>query len=244
MDKIQFFCLNYNNDKRKINMKMRLAQVDIECIFMSGVDFTDKRISNYHEMLDNGTKRVWSCMYGHLDMIHMFYYNTNKEYGIFCEDDIFIHKNIKKYLPRICFDFNALNLDVLLLGYLLQDRVSNIAPNFQNDFSIKFLNDNKSPFTYYSFPDYVWGTQMYMLSRKHAKFLLDKYMTGYSKLTIQNKDIVPFSADWTLTKDGNRALISPILVVEDNSTTYHDIGQKSFHKQCFDAHYEDDLFVV
>uniref|UniRef100_A0A6C0DJD3 Glycosyl transferase family 25 domain-containing protein n=1 Tax=viral metagenome TaxID=1070528 RepID=A0A6C0DJD3_9ZZZZ len=244
MDKIQFFCLNYNNDERKINMKMRFAQLDIECTFMPGVDFTDNRISNYHEILDNGTKRVWSCMYGHLDMIHMFYCNTNKEYGIFCEDDIFIHKNIKNYLPRICFDFNALNLDVLLLGYLLQDRVSNLPPNFQKEFPIKFLNDNKSPFIYHSFPEYLWGAQMYMLSRKHAKFLLDKYMKGYSELTIQNKDIVPFSADWTLTKDGNRALISPILVVEDNSSSYDDIGQKSFHKQCFDSHYEDDLFVV
>jgi hypothetical protein len=114
------------------------------------------------------------------------------------------------------------------------------------DCHIKQLPINGSPFTYYSFPDYVWGTQMYMLSRKHAKYLLDKYgiPCSYSVQSINDKSIRPFSADWTLTKEGNRALINPILAVEDNSTVYSNDGQGSFHKKCFDTHFEENLFIV
>lgn len=242
MENVQFFCLNYNNEKRKQSMEHRFEQVDINCKFTPGVDFIDNRILKHSEVLNDGIKRVWSCMYGHLDMINDFYYNTNKEYGIFCEDDIYIHKNIKNYLPRICLDFNILNLDVLLLGYLLQCKPTD--PNVKHLFPIHELPISKSPFTYHSFPDDVWGAQMYMLSREHAKYLLDKYMYGYAELSIKSNTEIPFSADWTLTKEGKRALISPILAVEDNSSIYQDIGQRVYHKQCFDAHYDINLFVT
>jgi GR25 family glycosyltransferase involved in LPS biosynthesis len=242
MENIQFFCLNYKNEKRKQNMEKRFEQVDINCKFIPGVDFVDNRIVKHSELLNDGIKRVWSCMYGHLDMLNDFYYNTNKEYGIFCEDDIYIHKNIKKYLPRICLDFNTLNLDVLLLGYLLQCKPTDV--NSKHLFPTHELRISKSPFTYHSFPDDVWGTQMYMLSRKHAKYLLDKYMYGYAEMSIKSNNEIPFSADWTLTKEGNRALISPILAVEDNSSIYQDFGQRVFHKECFDAHYDISLFVT
>ena len=241
MDRTKFYCLNYNNEKRKKDMKRRFETLNINCVFSQGVDFADKRISDYSELIDDGTKRVWSCMYGHLDMIHDFYYKTNKDFGIFCEDDIYLHKNLTNYWPRICLDFTSLKLDVLLLGYLLQTN-----PNDSSDFAMQRLFINSSPFTYYSFPDYVWGTQMYMLSRKHAKYLLDKYgsMSGYAERTITDKSITPFSADWTLTKDGNRAIITPIIVVEDNATDYSNDGQGSFHKKCFDLHFKEKLFII
>jgi len=241
MDKTKFYCLNYNNEKRKKDMQRRFGTLKINCDFFPGVDFADERISRFSELIDDATKRVWSCMYGHLDMIHDFYYNTKKDFGIFCEDDIFLHKNLNNYWPRICLDFSCLKLDVLLLGYLLQTN-----PNDSEDFTMKRLYISNSPFTYYSFPDYVWGTQMYMLSREHAKYLLDKYGTGsgYAERTILDKSLVPFSADWTLTKEGNRAIITPIVVVEDNDTTYENDGQFHFHKKCFDLHFKNHLFII
>jgi hypothetical protein len=134
-----------------------------------------------------------------------------------------------------------MRLDVLLLGYLLQTN-----PNDSTDFTMQRLFINGSPFTYFSFPDYVWGTQMYMLSRNHAKYLLDKYGTesGYAERTITDKSITPFSADWTLTKDGNRAIITPIVVVEDNYTIYENDGQLIFHKKCYDLHFKENLFIM
>jgi len=241
MDRTKFYCLNYNNEKRKKDMQRRFETLGLQCIFYQGVDFKDERISRYSDLLDDATKRVWSCMYGHLDMIHDFYYNTKKDYGIFCEDDIYLHNNLTNYLPRICLDFSSLRLDVLLLGYLLQTN-----PNDSTDFTMQRLFINGSPFTYFSFPDYVWGTQMYMLSRNHAKYLLDKYGndSGYAERTITDKSITPFSADWTLTKDGNRAIITPIVVVEDNDTTYENDGQLTFHKMCYDLHFKNNLFII
>ena len=241
MDRTKFYCLNYNNEKRKKDMQRRFETLGLQCIFYQGVDFKDERISRYSDLLDDATKRVWSCMYGHLDMIHDFYYNTKKDYGIFCEDDIYLHNNLTNYLPRICLDFSSLRLDVLLLGYLLQTN-----PNDSTDFTMQRLFINGSPFTYFSFPDYVWGTQMYMLSRNHAKYLLDKYGndSGYAERTITDKSITPFSADWTLTKDGNRAIITPIVVVEDNDTTYENDGQLTFHKMCYDLHFNNNLFII
>lgn len=242
MDRTKFYCLNYNNEQRKEDMQRRFETLKIKVVFSEGVDFKDERISRYSDLLDDATKRVWSCMYGHLDMIHHFYYNTNKDFGIFCEDDIYLHKNLTNYLPRICLDFSSLKLDVLLLGYLLH-----IDPEESSDFTMKRLFINGSPFVYYSFPDYVWGTQMYMLSRKHAKYLLDKYgnNSGYAERTITDKSILPFSADWTLTKEGERSIITPLIVVEDNDTNYdNNDEQLNFHKKCFDLHFKKNLFII
>lgn len=52
----------------------------------------------------------YSMLSGHLNMIKDFYYNSLNEFGIFCEDDIFIHKNLINLLPDIIKDFNLLHL--------------------------------------------------------------------------------------------------------------------------------------
>jgi len=164
-------------------------------------------------------------MYGHLDMIAAFY-ETNKPYGIFCEDDIMIRRDFKDAIPSFIDGINVLNLDVLLIGYL----TSFVICAGQAEFDLRYNN----AFKFHHFSDNIWGTQMYMLTRTHAKTLLDTYATGYAGQT-------PFSADWTLTKDGNRALITPMIVVEDNKTVYSHGGQSNFHKDCHRLHYTDEF---
>lgn len=235
------YCLSFNNEERKLNMAKRFATIGLECKFSEGVYFTDNRINNYD--IPNEVKRVWSCMYGHLDMINEFYYNSDSNIGIFCEDDIYIHKDFKKNLKRICFDFKILNLDVLLLGYLVPFKI-----DINNQYFPMKNNviSNVGEYTYHNFLDNVWGTQMYMLSKEHAKYLLDKYdsQSGYAERTIHDSSLTPFSADWIITKQGNRALISPILVVEDNKCVYNEKNQESFHKACHKAHFHSELFIV
>ena len=182
----QFYCLSYNNNKRHNQMKNRFENLEIDCIFYKGVDYEDPRIKNYE--ISHETKRVWSCMYGHLDMINNFYNNINKEFGIFCEDDIYINKNLKVLLKKILFDFKILNLDVLLLGYLVPFKIGNDDPNFSPKHSIT----TSSTYKYHNFPHDVWGTQMYVLSKKQAKYLLDKYYLDYASKTIKNVKITPF----------------------------------------------------
>ena len=71
MDKIEFYCLNYNNPERNKSMAERFERLDISCNFYHGVGKDDKRFENIIINLP------YSCMYGHLDMIYNFYYNTN-----------------------------------------------------------------------------------------------------------------------------------------------------------------------
>lgn len=234
----QFYCLSFNNPKRKTEMTHRFETIDIDCTFYEGVYFTDNRLINRN--ISDGDKRVWSCAYGHLDMIQDFYYNTYKEFGIFCEDDIYIHKNLKTVLLKIILDFKILNLDVLLLGYLVPFKIRADS----NGFSTKHTVHPSASYTYHNFPDNVWGTQMYMLSRTHAKRLIDKYATHYADQTIENKELTPFSADWIFTKEGNRALISPMLAVEDGKSKYADPGQQAFHDNCHKTHFVPELFII
>ena len=235
----QFYCLSFNNPTRKENMKRIFKTLEIDCIFNEGVDENDIRITGR-----NIYTKCWSCMYGHLDMISDFYYNSDKQFGIFCEDDIFIHKDLKILIPKIIEDFNIMKLDVLLLGCLLPLKLDTRFNYEYSQFRIKHSSGN---YKFHEYPDSMWGAQMYMLSRTHAKKLLDKYSfsSGYADKTNHSNDntLQPFSSDWTLTKDGNRALISPLLVSEDNKTNYEDKHQMVFHKKCFEAIFVPGLFI-
>ena len=233
----QFYCLSYNNPKRCSNMKRRFNKLNLSCIFYTGVNFADERIKNFE--IDDATKRVWSCMYGHLDMINEFYNNDNKEFGVFCEDDIYLHKDLKKVLKKILFDFKILNLDILLLSYLVPYKITKDMIDFPLKHSISISSDYK----YHDYPDDIRGGQMYILSKKQAKIVLDKYYTDYAEKTINDKTMKIFSVDFTITKEGNKALISPILAIEDNKTEYTDIGKQQFHSNCYHAHFNEQFIT-
>jgi hypothetical protein len=239
----EFYCLSLNNKERKESMKSRFTNLGINPKFYQGVSFNDKRISD--RKIDDNVKRVWSCMYGHLDMIYYFYHNTDKEYGVFCEDDLLIHKDLKCFMPKIINDFKELNLDVLLLSYLIQTKINENLPGFKLKTSqnLNYSNSMDSTYKYHNYQDQVWGTQMYMLSKKQAGILLNKYYTDYADRSIKDTNMVPFSADWLLTKDGNRSVIFPMVASEDNLTIYENHGQHNFHKTCFSINFDKDTFI-
>jgi GR25 family glycosyltransferase involved in LPS biosynthesis len=232
----EFYCLNYNNLERKVSMTERFEKLGISCNLYEGVSKEDPRI------LENCYLQAVSCMYGHLDMIQQFY-NTNKPYGIFCEDDILIHKDFKQLLPRIIKDFDYLKLDVLLLGYLVTFKISE-----QNHIyglkSTELTFDKEFPYKYHEFySNSIWGTQMYMLSRENAKKILDRYSVGYLEKKMLDDSLTPFSADWTIVKDGNRAVIFPLITVEDGKSCYKDGGQHNFHHASHANHYIKDVHI-
>jgi len=233
----QFYCLSNNNPKRSKIMKKRFNKLDLSCIFYTGVNFEDIRIKNLE--IDEATKHVWSNMYGHLDMINEFYQSSSKEFGVFCEDNIYLHKDLKEVLKKILFDFKILNLDILLLSYFVPFQITKDMSKFPLKCSINPSSDYK----YHDYPDDVWGAQMYILSKTQAKNILDKYYFDYAEKTINNKNMNIFSVDKTITKEGNKALISPILAVKDNKTKYKDIEQRNFYNNCFQAHF-NSLFIT
>ena len=230
----QFYCLSYNNPIRHTNMREKFEKLGQPYSLYEGVSINDERIMN------NNSSRVWSCMYGHLDMINNFY-NSSLTFGIFCEDDILIHKDLIQMLPKILDDYTELELDVLLLGYLLPYK------NLPDNSHFQKQHVYNSIYTYNHYPDYLWGAQMYVLSKKNAKKILDKYYieSGYANKTILNAELTPFSADWTITKDGKRSLIYPPLAIENG-----DVGngvelssQDIFHKMCYTTHFDENLFI-
>lgn len=229
---IDIYCLSYNNVKRKLQMEDRFTKLNLKCTFYNGVGMNDKRI------LNSNNCSSWPCMFGHLDMINNFYYNSEKEYGIFCEDDIYIHKDFNKILPNIIEDFKLLNLDILLLGYLTQFEIKS------NSMYFDLKSDmNNLKYTYHNYPDDLWGTQMYMLTKKSAKYILEKYTLEYAINSMTNNTLQPFSSDWTITKEGNRALIYPMLAVEISDKKSGNLGQDTYHENCKNLNYEPKIYI-
>lgn len=220
----QFYCLSFNNEKKSCNMKERFENLNIDCKFYSGIKNNDERIKN---IKNNNKKRHWAITYSHLDMIHDFYHFTDKTYAIICEDDILIHKNIISILSKVIKDFNILDLDILLLGYMLPYKLS--INNIFNNYKLKRNMPLDAFFKYHDYPEYLSGTQMYMITKNHAKFLLDNYYDNCAGF--RNKY---FLADKIIIKDGNKALIYPMLAIENNEQ------EDNYHKICHDIHYNEN----
>jgi hypothetical protein len=234
-----FYCLSYKNEERKTALANRFSQLNINVVFYDGVSFDDPRINGILEDADR--KKTWSYTYGHFDMINKFLNETDKEHGIFCEDDINLHKEFANDIPALIEDFKEMNLDLLLLGYLTHFKIEAYFYDFELKQDFSYKNRVRK---YHKYPDDLWGGQMYMLSRKQAAFLIEKYYNGYAAQTLNpDAQMTPFCSDWTITKEGNRALVYPMYAVEDGKTNYEDGGQHNFHQDCFKCNYDPEQFI-
>lgn len=231
---IPIYCVNYKNEERKTRMCNRFLQIGITLKFVNEVNSDDSRI-NYD--INIGTKRVWAIMLQHLDCIRDFYENTDKQYCIVCEDDILISKDYPIIIDEIVNKFEELQLDILLLGYLLPFKISKTEMNQQY---FKILSSDKNNFTYHSYPDDIWGTQMYLISREYAYFLLNKYTPEYA---FTNINTLNYSPDWIISKNGNRAIINNMVAVEEGINVSDDYSQQYFHKRCYECNYDPNKFI-
>ena len=105
----KIYCLNYDSPKRREDMQERFNKLNISpdnCVFYPGVSPDDPRISGQPFTRDHEHyKRVWSMAWGHLDMISLFLNDTSVSHGIFCEDDIYIHKYFSQFIYDTIIDF-------------------------------------------------------------------------------------------------------------------------------------------
>lgn len=181
-------------------------------------------------------------MYGHLDNIKHFIDSSSNSLAIFCEDDVMIHKRFAEFLPSIVEPFREQDLDLCLLGYLLNFRLPTHYTGFKEISSSSSL---------YNYTDDVWGSQMFAMSRKQAIYIWEKYGGDYARRTLSDATLGCFSADFVLTKDavhGKRALLYPPIALEDNLNPDmahygNHIGQFEYHKTCFSLHYDPDVYV-
>jgi hypothetical protein len=60
----------------------------------------------------------------------------------------------------------------------------------------------------------------------------------------ENSGLQPFSSDWTLTKDGKRALVYPIMVIENGEVVPNRCySQEQFHRYCFVSNFKENVFI-
>ena len=230
MDKVGFYAFSFNNPMRKTNLEERFIKEGLKLEFVPCVEQDDNRL----ESVPKENKRNWSIMWNHLDMLKVFLQSDNT-YGVFCEDDLLLRKGLKSFLPELVASFKRRDLEILLLSYLTTNKPAGLTVH--PDFS-----SHETNLLYLNYDDNIWGAHMYMLNRKTASKFLDLYTVEYSQRTLFLQDLPFFSPDWTLTKMGSRALVYPMMGVEEGSVTTQDIGQINFHKACFDAHYSADYY--
>lgn len=242
--KIQTQCLCYRNPQKHESMTQRFDAVGMSLSIYEGVTYTDSRIVNHHSRNNPlAIQRLWSVTYGHLDMIQRFL-DSNEPYGIFCEDDILVNRTLPQHLPNIVEDCEAMDVDILLLGYMKTCKVESWMAGYQ-----EIMVEKKRPYTYHEYPNDQWGVHMYMLSRKGAKRIIETYAypSGYADKYIHDASR-PFSPDWTISKCPGlrRGLISPMFAVEDGADPYEHYGhegQWQFHMDTFRANYIPEVFL-
>jgi len=230
----EFYCVSYNNPEKSKIMKERFMHFGID-LHIHGVQHDDYRLIGG----DVAHQRLSSCFYGHIDNIKSFY-QTGKKYGFICEDDIHIHRDFGILLPKIIEHFETMQLDILLLGYMTIYPIKNRHTGF--DYMMNY--DPMRKYQYHAYPEDLWGIHLAMLSRDYAKKIIDTFDNQYAFRTLFDSSLTPANPDWTITKlTKKRALIYPMLAVEDGKGVYEHLGQRYFHQNSHKFNYIPDMFV-
>ena len=219
------------NAARRARMQQRMAQVGLSCGFLSNpltAADVSKLVAATGQSEPAGFEpRTAAVMLDHLELIHRFMHETSAAHVIICEDDVYLRRTLRQDLPLIVQQFDASQLDVLLLGYLWPWRE---------------VDDGEgvAGYRFYDYDDELWGSQMYLLSRRQATHLIETYTLVWALVHAQMQ---PFSPDWILTKVGRRARLSPMAAVEEGEVNTTHGGQIDFHRRCVEAQYDPALFV-
>ena len=232
LDTIRFYSINYKDEERREKIKHRFLSLNLSVFFVDPVEITDPRIENVTVDISR-EKRTWAIMLQHIDSIRHFVEQTDAEYCVVCEDDIMISKNLVIDMPEFLEQYERLELDILLLGYLLSYSIHDYNPHFP-------LKHETETYKYHGYPYDLWGSQMYLVSRRHAKVLIDRYTPEHA---IENLNITPFNPDWTITKFGNKSIVCPMVAVEEGDTKANLDSEISFHRRCFLQNYREGEFI-
>jgi GR25 family glycosyltransferase involved in LPS biosynthesis len=234
-DHFEVYTVAYNSPERAAQMTERFAKIGLSLTAHPGVQMDDPRLDFGGE--DMASKRLASVFYGHLDNIAKFY-ETGKPYGLFCEDDVHIHKSLGKELPIIMGEFNAMQLDILLLGYMTTKTIE----WWQASHPLVY-DGGLARYRYHRYPQDQWGIHLFMISRSYAKTLLEVYGPDYAAKAYKDPALTCCNPDWTLSKyTHKRALRYPMLAVEDGKGNYDHHGQGEFHRESHKQNYREDEF--
>jgi hypothetical protein len=244
----EIYVVNFHDDDRKNRMISRFASCDLSVNFVDPVYTSDPRIAAYD--ISDFERRSWTIFFQHQDSVRHFYEKTSADYCIVCEDDVYISRTLKTDLQEVMCGFREHGFDILLLGYLWPYSLENddnpyfprISSSFPtgNTHQESSVGNGKKIF-YRKYPDDLWGAHMYMVSREHAGKMLERYTPEYAFSCVGTPH--PFCTDWQFTKWGNRALVVPMLGIEEGEVKTDHQGQADFHRWCCDAHYSEEKYV-
>lgn len=226
MEKVSFYCVNFKNEERKTRILGRFERLGVPINFVPAVELDDPRLAVDYVK----EKKAASCILGHIDSLKHFVENTTHDFCVVCEDDVMISKHLKEDLNEFIEMYDKFSLNVLLLGYLMPYKLEDSHSYFDT-----LASTDK--YKYKTFPDDVWGSQMYLVSRKNAIDMVERYQPEF---ILKNPEI-PYSADWTLTKYGNRLMVYPMLGVEEGSIQTDHCGQNNFHQHCYTVNFNPDI---
>jgi hypothetical protein len=225
------YVVNYNDEERRNHMIRRAKSVGIDLHFADPVSVEDPRIKNQSITLFE--KRSWAILFQHLDCMRNFFENTTYDYCIVCEDDVVFLRELNQRVQEVIKGVEETKHDIVLLSYLWPyDIVEN------GYFPLKHQADT---FKIYGYPDDLWGAHMYMVSRKHAKTLVDRFTAEYA--INEHNEGRHFCSDWQITKYGERGIIYPMLGLEEGEVKTDHQGQINFHRAVFNHHYHENLFL-
>jgi hypothetical protein len=210
------YCLSVDGSDRDVRMKQRFSALSLSVQFIQAI------------LEERG------CMRGHLRMIRTFYETSKKEFGVFLEDDIYLRKNFKTYIDTFCQHMIEKDLDILLIGYLMT-----FSPRNSYHFPTILQSEH---YTFHSYPDDTWGTQGYILSKAHAAYILEKVNELYIE-RIPIYHLPDYNPDWIITKRGKRALVYPMLAVEEGVVRHDHPGQVAFHRQSKEFNYDPEKYI-
>jgi GR25 family glycosyltransferase involved in LPS biosynthesis len=240
---VPVYCLTYRNAPRRQQMTQRFNTAGVIFEFVESPDAYDNEfappadIMEKAELLGTWKAKAWSCISGHYKILEQIATGL-ADVAIVCEDDILIRRDFVQVLPGVVANFKSYNLDMLLLGYLSTDAPA--VASYALPLALPV-------FGYYRYHEHIWGTQMYMISKKHARFLLTHYGTEYAVASLLDASMTPWAADHIITKTGNRALISPQLAVERGDITDPEAVNAdvhvAFHKDCHLANYNSEIHI-
>jgi hypothetical protein len=237
MDEIPpIYCVSApGNESRRDRMRQRMAQVELSCSFLSSplmaADVSVLVAAMGQPEPAGFDPRTAAIMLDHLELIRRFVHETHAAHVIICEDDIYLRRTLKQDLPLIVRQFDARELDVLLLGYLWQWR-----------------EVDEPGYRFHDYDGELWGSQMYLLSRRQATYLIETYTLAWALANapawaLGNASARPFSPDWIITKIGRRARLYPMLAVEEGAVYTAHVANAEFHRRCAEAQYNPTLFV-
>jgi hypothetical protein len=208
------YCLNYG-DKRTATITASFDAVGLsdKVTLCPGVSAEIvKAANNYLEEVLPYYYLVTSVTLGHISMMKMFLETSKKEYGIFCENDIRMHKDIKNKLPYYLGKMKELNLEILRLGYfMLSENVSDLEEVLPTIHKEGIIHS-------------IYGAQMYVLNRSKCKEYIKKYTIDFFLKYFRDPSRHYYYPDNTIVKDGNTGLVYPMLTVEyipDNWKSEH-----------------------